>query len=101
MTTDDQLVYIGQVYVKIRTGNDNKEFNANYQIIQLHDIRARVVFEKSEIVLHLKCLIVLQEQQLVLRIPALRWFCNHNGQPVVVSICPIYDIRRYCCAETG
>jgi hypothetical protein len=55
--TDDQLAYIEQFYAKIRTGIDNAEFNAKHQIIQLLDIRAKVVYEKSERFLFLKCLI--------------------------------------------
>lgn len=67
--TDDQLAYIEAFCAKIRKGLKKADFKTKRQIVDLLDIRGKVAFENGEKVIYLRCLINIQEQQPVLRLP--------------------------------
>jgi len=67
--TDDQLAYIEAFCAKIKTWLENADLKTRRQIIDLLDIRDKVAFENNEKIIYLRCLINIQEQQPVLRIP--------------------------------
>lgn len=67
--TDDQLIQIETFCAKIRGRLNQADFDAKRQIIELLDVRCKIDFENGEKMIWLKCLIVPEGQQQLLRTP--------------------------------